>query len=713
MPVGQPSFVQKWDGSCSGASTAALSGSATGSGHTLLVGVVQNQADDFGMAGVTDSQGVDGFGNPKNTWGQLGSPQSSNGVTITWFVCKNALPITALALGVANGGAATFMAFMAEYAGANGLTVPQLQTIPAAQNALASLKLSQCAAAFSGSPAAIMLGVFTMVGDTFGSAMSGTQRDSASLLSPVGLPMVFQLLENGTVDDDNVLINGSSFNPIAQSFNGDLTLQAQSSDQFATQANLAQCTMQCCYLLLCGGLVLNTQPGFFDQQDSSLAAGTFSLGFELAKISSNAALGMTRMEVFQGLYKSGDSVAPPISPVDGYQYQSNELAYLWAIYSTANPNTGWITGPMSLWYCGWKVDQETGLVTCDEWYRNTADSGSSQDGVLQVFTVGMRQKASLMLSTPPVWTDLSPFEIGQDAPQAEGLMQALNGNSKFAVVGQECLYCGEFYNGQTVPAPTSPADGYAYSLAAGEVKFVWCWRWTTTQAAYTVPAWLPEMNLCTMKASVSSSSGAVTCAVGWSENDGNNYQVDPTTGRVAVFAFCTRNPSRTTALANGFAEIDLSLMYPGLPVPASLVAQIAENITEAANSPEFFGPTLYTPGETVPLPVSPIDGYEYARGELTYLWDWSYMIPVSIALGQSFSSHLRAPLFSAQIDAGTGLVSTDCWRLPPGGPYVEDATDAGQIWVLTMAFRASQAAPLSEPPFNQPPPGYGSYVEPS
>ena len=100
---------------------------------------------------------------------------------------------------------------------------------------------------------------------------------------------------------------------------------------------------------------------------------------------------MCRMEFFSGLFSNGQNAAGPWgSTVDGYTYSPGELTYLWGVYSSANPSTGQITGPTALWYCGWGVDQETGDVTCIEWYRNDSAAGFSNDGILQVFIIAQR-----------------------------------------------------------------------------------------------------------------------------------------------------------------------------------------------------------------------------------------------------------------------------------------------------------------------------------
>lgn len=701
--MGQPTFIQKIDGSSAAAHSLTLTpGAATTAGNMLLVGVVLTPTgaqSPQAVAAIKDSAGdifvlsVD-TGVPYNTWTQLGTSTDA-GIRTEWWVCKGAVSITSLTIYITGTGAPGLQGIIAvalEYSGANGVTTPNFQALQANQNTITTQYLLETAATFPNSGAELMIGLFSMMSDTFnGTALEGTARSTGTVSLPPSLS--YQVIEQATVQATTqvVTVSGEKITLTG----GALNMTCESATQLATAGNVANSSMQCLYILISGGLILNTPPGFSDQPDASLAAGQYALGGQMAKISGNAALGMCRIEFFQGVYTNGQTVDLPISPVDGYQYQRNELIYIWAIYNTCNPSTGWITGPMSLWYCGWKVDQQTGAVTCDEWYRNTAQSADSQDGNLQVFVVAQRQQQALTAAVTPTWTQQQASTFVTDLAYSTDVLVALNNNSKFTVLAQECFSMGEFYNGQTVPAPVSKADGYAYSY--GEVKFVFSWRWTCGQAAYSAPAWEPEMNLGALDASIGS-TGVVSCGIGWSENDGNNYAYDTTTGRIAVFAFCQRNRSGTPAVvASKFAEIPNSLFYPGNFLPAGIGAQLVQNINEAALSPEFFGPTSYLPGAMVPCPTSTVDGYVYQRSELAYIWEWHIMDTGSAGDDPSTygsGTHCRTPLFSANINQSTGLVSADNWHLAPGGPYTQ-TTVSGTLRVVVVGFRSAQQTAVS------------------
>lgn len=435
------------------------------------------------------------------------------------------------------------------------------------------------------------------------------------------------------------------------------------------------------------GLTLLTVPGFSDLSDSVLASGEPARGIHVEEISANAAFGMVRCEVFQGLYFDGDTVPTPVSGIDGYEYSRSELIYLYNIAVSTNKDSGWIqSGVGSFWYCNWFVDQATGEVSSDEWYRNSGSGGSrteTNDGQIIVYTIAQRQRQNIIMSGTPTFATINPADIAQDKPWKQSLAQGLNGNAKFCVTNTEVFFCGEYTNGTIVPLSTmvSPADGYTYSYA--EAKFLPFWRWTTDGASLTQP---PETysQLGPFACSVDS-TGHVTTYVEAIDNDGND-KVATNYGRVAVVAFCTRSATPTTApLANNFSEIDESFFMPGNTLRASNVLKIKQNIDEAILTPEFFGPTEYADGDTIALPVSPVDGYTYSRDEITYIWAWSVLRPGT-------GGGVRIPVFYGGITQSTGHVGLACWRLTDH--YVDDNNTFCRIQVIVMA-RRQQVAPAT------------------
>lgn len=704
----QPPFIQKIDGSNAATASLVLTpGSATTSGNDIFVGVILTASGAQTPAvvgGILDSAGVSSPGVPVNNWISLGNSNDA-GIRMEWWVCKAAASITSLTIDLTYLNA--IIAVMGEYNEANGISNPVFQALQSNQNTIGSQYIIETAATYPNSGAALMLGLFAALGDSFNatppspSSSLQTVRSTGSLSIPPALS--YQLIEQG-----NTATVGS-FNESGEEVVlavGALNITAESATELATSVNVAESTMQCLYLVISGGLILNTQPGFNDQPDSALVAGNYAMGLQMAKISGNAALGMCRMEFFQDIYTNGETVDLPISPVDGYQYAMDELTFVWGVWSTANDSNGWITGPQALWYCAWDVDQETGLVSCTEWYRADGAAGVSNDGHLQVFTIAQRQKQVLTAAATPGWTQLQVSTFVEDLAYSQSLLQSMNDDAKFAVLGQEAIYMGPFFNGETVPRPVSPADDYEYAYS--EVTFLFSWLYTTynADAEMVQLACPPYYTLASLNAAINPSTGVVTCAVGMMGQGGEGYTSYNTLGVISVVALCQRARTGTPAVvADQFAEIPNSLFYPGNDLPAGIGAQLWNNIQEAALTPEYFGPTLYALGATIPTPTSPIDGYAYQRSELTYLWEWGEMTPGPWA--PSGGSNNRTALFSAQIDQATGVITNTTTvvgptteytslivRLAPGGPYYYD-TSYGHISVVVVGCRSAQQTELS------------------
>ena len=433
-------------------------------------------------------------------------------------------------------------------------------------------------------------------------------------------------------------------------------------------------------------LIITVPPGYSDLQNSAVAANQPALGIDIGRIYTNAAFGKLRMEIFQNHYKHGDVIPLPVSAEDGYAYSRNELKYIWAVESSADLASGWMTAGDSLWYCDWLVDQSTGQVFCDEWYRRSGahyDPVHTNDGVLRVFTIAQRQLTNLVMATSPSYAAITAGWIAQDKALTQQLAQGLNSDAKFSVVNREFFYLGEYYNGQTVTLPISPADGYHYS--AGECQFQFSWRWTSVgNSALLVQPLVSYGQMGPMKASVNS-SGVVSVSVAYIDNSGT-LTTYTTQGRLAVFAFCTRSGTPSGITLTGFQEISYDNFMPGQPLPFdTVVDEIASDINEALATPEFFGPTIYKDGDTIPCPSSVFDpSYTYVRNELHYVYE------LSDTTNQT-GSHLRVPIWYTDINTATGFVKINVWRLPPGGPTVDDNNTLGRISVIVVARR--QAAP--------------------
>src|ERR1017187_1147235 len=75
----------------------------------------------------------------------------------------------------------------------------------------------------------------------------------------------------------------------------------------------------------------------------------------------------------------------------------------------------------------------------------------------------------LTIAVPPVFYDQPDAGYASNVPLQTTRMVRLNRNAKYGAVRNERIYMGFFANGNTVPLPISPVDGYVYSQA--EVMF--------------------------------------------------------------------------------------------------------------------------------------------------------------------------------------------------------------------------------------------------
>src|SRR5574337_579696 len=77
--------------------------------------------------------------------------------------------------------------------------------------------------------------------------------------------------------------------------------------------------------------------------------------------------------------------------------------------------------------------------------------------------------SQFVLAAEPDPYDVSDSVLAAGQPLDADAAIKLNHNAKFGIVRPEVFYAGFFRDGDTVPLPTSPVDGYVYSL--DEVQF--------------------------------------------------------------------------------------------------------------------------------------------------------------------------------------------------------------------------------------------------
>ena len=155
-------------------------------------------------------------------------------------------------------------------------------------------------------------------------------------------------------------------------------------------------------------LTFSTIPGVVDLPDSSLAADQPLTDYSLVKISNNAKFAAVRPETFYGWYKHGESVQPPVSPVDGYVYSPAELEYEIAAWCSRSPagdaqTNGATAKParagandaagtlflMDFWVEE-KNEPNPGLVHCEVHYWDSGTEIVTNGGFVKVRTIATR-----------------------------------------------------------------------------------------------------------------------------------------------------------------------------------------------------------------------------------------------------------------------------------------------------------------------------------
>src|SRR6266566_2301238 len=79
----------------------------------------------------------------------------------------------------------------------------------------------------------------------------------------------------------------------------------------------------------------------------------------------------------------------------------------------------------------------------------------------------------LTLQTPPGFSDLADSVLVADSPAFAIDLAKIYSNAAFGMVRTECFH-SIYKNGDQIPLPVSPTDGYAY--ARDELLYIWTVR---------------------------------------------------------------------------------------------------------------------------------------------------------------------------------------------------------------------------------------------
>lgn len=207
----------------------------------------------------------------------------------------------------------------------------------------------------------------------------------------------------------------------------------------------------------------------------------------------------------------------------------------------------------------------------------------------------------ISLNAIPSYVDVADSTFAVDQPLKASTMTQLAHNAKFAMCRREVFQCTAT-NGQTIPAPVSPIDGYQYSYS--EVTF-----WWTRQNSYSQATQKPSGGGCILSwADSVSSVGVVSVETNYFIDGGADTPTND--GELCVFLLCQRNAGLRFGSVPTWADVEDADFGGGQAVLASNLLQLNKNIRYACVRKEFFVQTLYN-GQSIAPCVSPVDGYTY------------------------------------------------------------------------------------------------------
>jgi hypothetical protein len=139
--------------------------------------------------------------------------------------------------------------------------------------------------------------------------------------------------------------------------------------------------------------------------------------------------------------------------------------------------------------------------------------------------------AQLTFANIPGFADLDPNTFSPTAPVTDVAMKQLNENAKGGCVRPEEIYMGWFKNGDVVPLPVSPVDGYIYSRTEVRYQIV---------AETTQPPGAGFVSGQKLRPAAGSASGTAI--------NGHSADVDDQTGTVAINTFYNSGGSTTDGM---------------------------------------------------------------------------------------------------------------------------------------------------------------------
>jgi hypothetical protein len=295
----------------------------------------------------------------------------------------------------------------------------------------------------------------------------------------------------------------------------------------------------------------------------------------------------------------------------------------------------------------------------------------------------------LTLSAIPGFSDLSNSVLVATDP-ARGLhVEQISSNATFGKVRIE-IFHDLYFDGDTVPTPVSPIDGYVYSRS--ECMYFYNIAVSTNKDTGWIQ--IGSGSLWFTNWFVNQGTGEVS-SLEWYRNTGSGGTRTPTNdGQIIVYTIAQRQRTNVIMAATPtYSVLSAADIATDKPWKQSLAQGLNGNAKFSINNHEIFYCGEYVDGQQVPLStvISPDDGYHYSYAECKFLGFWRWTSASSApALTQPPETLAFLGPFAWNID-GSGNVSLFMERMDNDGNDTA-VHDYGRIGVMAFCTRAATPA---------------------